>query len=99
MLEFITIPIITAICYGMVEVIKCAFTTNENVKRFLPIISTMLGILLSVIAFYIYPSMIFTDNVLCAVLAGMCSGLSATGGHQAVKQILKFTEKNDKDEH
>ena len=99
MLDFIAIPIITAICYGVVEVIKSVFTTNENVKRFLPIISTTLGIVLSVITFYIYPDMIFADNLLYAVLAGMCSGLSATGGHQAIKQILKFAEKNGKDEY
>ena len=84
--QIISIPSIIIICYMLIELLKAVFK-NEVFKKFLPIISCLLGIALGITAFYTYPTIIPADNVFTAILIGGASGLSATGTNQIIKQM------------
>lgn len=87
-------PIITLLVYWCMELIKQLTNNNENFKRFIPICSTVLGIILGVIIFYAFPSMKIAENVLYAIGIGGLSGLAATGSNQIIKQLSKFKQNN-----
>ena len=93
-LEMISVPSIVVIVYSVIAVINQAVNGNEKLKRFIPLISMGLGVILAIIAFYAIPSIIPAENIFAAIIIGGASGLSTTGIHQAFKQ-LKKTEKND----
>lgn len=95
-LELISVPAIAAIVYWVINIIKYAVKENETFKRFIPLISGALGIVLGVIAFYALPGIIPAENVIMAMLIGGASGLTATGVNQVIKQAS--VEKNDKEE-
>lgn len=79
-------PFICIICYIVVFFIKKTKIKNE----FLPLISCALGIVLSIIGFYVLPQYMLTENVLVAIIGGAMTGLAATGGNQVFKQALKY---------
>ena len=56
---------------------------------FIPLISCGLGVALGIIAFFIAPEIMPTDNVIVASVLGGASGLTATGFNQIIKQIEK----------
>ncbi len=83
------IPVIGAVCYTVVELIKMITGGSERMKNFYPLISACLGAVLAVVIYYVEPgavSMSFPE----AMLIGMASGLSATGGDQIVKRLAAF---------
>lgn len=90
-MEVVSIPIIVAVVYGVMEGLKTAIN-KEGFNRFIPILSFILGAVLGVLAFYIAPAIIPADNVLIACLLGALSGLGATGTNQAIKQLTKKEE-------
>ena len=96
----VTIPAIAAIVYTLIDIVKTACGGDEKFKRFIPLITVVLGGICGVIAFYFVPGVIETENVLVAIvigannvlvaiIIGAASGLSATGTNQAVKQLTK----------
>ena len=85
----VTIPAIAAIVYTIIDVIKTACGGDEKFKRFIPLITVILGGICGIIAFNYVPGLIETDNILVAIVIGAASGLSATGTNQAVKQLSK----------
>ena len=85
----VTIPAIAAIVYTLIDIVKTACGGDEKFKRFIPLITVVLGAICGVIAFYFVPGVIETENVLVAIIIGAASGLSATGTNQAVKQLSK----------
>ena len=87
--EYCSIPVIVALCYGLVELLKRAFRSCTRLKSFFPLIAGITGTVLGVVGFFADPELMPTDSLLGAALAGMASGLSATGGHQIVHQITK----------
>ena len=87
-----TIPAIAAIVYTIIDIIKTACGGDARFKRFIPLISTGLGGLIGIVAFYFVPGILDTQNVLMAVVLGAASGLSATGTNQAVTQLVKGHE-------
>lgn len=79
---FTSVAAITVICYLIIEIIK---TTTLN-RKWLPIISGLLGGVIGVVAMLIMPSYPASDY-LNAIAIGIVSGLAATGVNQAAKQL------------
>jgi hypothetical protein len=89
MTEIMTIPAIAAIVYTIIDITKTACGGDERFKRFIPLISALLGAICGVVSFYAVPGVIETQNILVAIVMGAASGLSATGTNQVVKQLTK----------
>lgn len=87
-MDFITIPIITAITYALVEILKIAFNNSEIYKRFIPLVAAITGIACGLAAFYFVPGVMITTNVFVAIVLGGASGLAATGLYENVKNIF-----------
>ncbi len=79
---FTSVAAITVICYLVIEIIK---TTQLN-RKWLPIISGLLGGTLGVVAMLVMPSYPASDY-LNAIAIGIVSGLAATGINQMAKQL------------
>jgi len=75
------------------SLIKTARGGDEKFKRFIPLISALLGAVCGVVSFYAVPGVIETQNILVAIVTGAASGLSATGTNQVVKQLTKGGDK------
>lgn len=79
---FTSVAAITVICYLIIEIIK---TTALN-RKWMPIISGLLGGALGAVAILIMPSYPASD-FLNAIAIGIVSGLAATGVNQAAKRL------------
>lgn len=79
---FTSVAAITVICYLIIEIIK---TTLLN-RKWMPIISGLLGGALGIVAMLIMPTYPASDY-LNAIAIGIVSGLAATGINQAAKQL------------
>lgn len=87
-MEIITIPIITAITYTVIEIIKYATNNAPILKRFIPLIACALGIACGLIAFFFVPGVMITNNVFIAIVVGGASGLAATGVYENIKNLI-----------
>ena len=87
MLDFCSIPVIATLCFGFVEVLKRTFHYDAKLKNAYPLIAAVLGTLLGVVAHIVDPSIMITDSVLTSALAGMVSGLSATGSNEIIQRM------------
>lgn len=93
-MEFTSVPIIVLCCYVLAEIYKAVFRNKQEMYRFIPIATAVVGGIIAVAIFYTAPQMIFdADNVWTALGFGIVSGASATGAHQIVKQV--FNNKDD----
>ena len=89
-----TVPIIVAIVYGIIEFLKhFVFVDNETFKKYIPIVSTVIGGTIGVVAFFAFPEIIPVGSWYGAMLMGCASGLSAVGVNQIKKQIKKGGDK------
>lgn len=88
-LEIISIPVIAALVYWIINLLKYTLNNDEMFKRFIPITATILGATIGVVCFYSVPNIILTDNVLVALVICGASGLTATGTNQLFKQLDK----------
>lgn len=88
MMEIITIPVITAIVYAIIEIIKTATKNAENLKRFIPLIAGLSGVGIALIAFFFVPGVLPTTNVFIAIIIGGASGLASTGIYENVKNLF-----------
>jgi FtsH-binding integral membrane protein len=84
-----SVPAITAIVYWVVNLIKYTTRYNEKVLTFIPLMSCGIGITCGIIAFFVVPQAIPTNNLLVSAIIGGASGLTATGFNQIVKQFEK----------
>ena len=96
--EVATIPALAAIVYTIIDITKTALGGDEKFRRFIPLISCVLGAVCGVVAFYCVPGVMETQNLLVAIVLGAASGLSATGTNQAVKQLTKATKEDTENE-
>ena len=92
MTEITTIPALAAIVYTIIDIAKTALGGDERFKRFIPLISCILGAGCGVVAFYCVPGVMETENLLVALVLGAASGLSATGANQIGKQLTHTAE-------
>jgi len=91
MTEIVCVPVIVAIVYALMSIYKTYIAKdNEKLIRFIPLIGGGLGIILGIVIYFAFPSLIVATNVLTAILVGCASGLSATGCDQIFKQITKY---------
>lgn len=86
-MEVVSVPVIVALVYGLMEIYKVIFKT-EKAKNIIPIISGVLGAVLGVVAFFVVPAVVPADNAFLSAFIGLISGLTATGSHQLVKQLV-----------
>lgn len=91
--EIITLPVISALCYLIIEGIKVFINKNGKVMKLLPIISALIGAILGVLIHLLEPESITSGNVVEAILIGLISGLGATGSNQLFKHIVEFLRK------
>ena len=89
LLNVASVPAIAAVVYWVVNLIKYTTKSNEKLLTFVPLISTALGVVFGLVAFFAIPNIIPTDNILVAIVIGGASGLSATGFNQIIKQLHK----------
>lgn len=78
--------IIVIICYFVIAFLRKTKLPNE----LLPILSGCLGLLLSVAALYLVPSIVPETSIITVCIYGFFSGLAATGSNQVFKQMLKY---------
>ena len=96
-MENVGIPIIVIICYMIGEVYKLIFK-NKDVYKIIPIITASFGGVLGVIIYFTNPSVLLNpNNVWTALLLGIISGASSTGGNQIIKQVFKSDERITRD--
>lgn len=89
-----TLPVIVSVVYGIIEFLKYfVFTKSETFKRYIPVVSTVLGGVIGVVAFFVSPESIPVGTWYAAILMGCASGLSAVGVNQITKQIKKGGDK------
>ena len=94
MTDFTTIPALVAIVYTIIDVTKTALGGTGKFTRFIPLIACLLGGICGVVAFYLVPGTMGTENLLVAIVIGAASGLSATGTNQVAKQLTKTTKED-----
>lgn len=85
---FTSVAAITVICYLFIEILKM----TKLSRRWLPVISGILGGILGIVSLYTMPTYPATD-LLNAIAIGIVSGLAATGVNQIIKQLGNRIEK------
>ena len=88
LLQIVSVPVITAVVYGAMELYKYAVNGKESLIRLIPVIGAILGAALGIVVFYAAPDIVAADNIFTALLTGGASGLAATGGNQIIKQLI-----------
>lgn len=94
-LNIVSVPTIAAIVYWIVNLIKYTTKYNEKVLTFIPLIATVIGVASGIIAFFVAPEILPTQNVIVASVIGGASGMSAVGFNQIFKQIEKSNNDGD----
>lgn len=83
--DFTAIPALVVICYLAAEGLK--HIKDGAFKTYLPVICGILGGILGIVCFAVYPDFILASNVFEAIAIGIVSGLAATGINQVFKQL------------
>jgi len=87
---FAAIPAIVIMVYLVAELFKQIFKNNKDAKQYIPIICGATGLVLGVVCYCFWPTVITgAENAFTAAAIGTFSGLSATGVNQIWKQITK----------
>ncbi|MDR2047130.1 MAG: hypothetical protein LBP79_04440 [Clostridiales bacterium] len=81
LIEIVSVPVITAVVYGAMELYKYDVSGKESSIRLIPIIGAILDAAFGITAFFAIPDIVAADNVFTAILIGGASGLAATGGN------------------
>lgn len=90
-----TLPVIVAAVYGIIEFLKYfVFEENETFKKYIPVISTVLGGVIGIVTFFAFPESIPVGTWYGSILIGCASGLSAVGVNQIKKQMSNGGEKS-----
>lgn len=89
-MEYVSIPVITIICYLIGEFFKLVILRKKKRYKYIPVIVGAVGGTLGGIIYFVSPELLFnTTNPFVAIAIGIVSGLASTGGNELVKQILK----------
>ena len=91
-MKLITLPTIIVICYMVGEIIKVVFENKPKVKKTIPFIMGLLGLILGVAIFYTNKELIQTTNIWDSMLIGSISGLCATGTNEVLNKIKELKE-------
>jgi FtsH-binding integral membrane protein len=99
LLQIVSVPVISAVVYGAMELYKYTVNGKESLIRVIPVIAVVFGVVLGIVAFFATPDIIAADNVFTAILIGGASGLAATGTNQIFKQLGKGKEEGDENDN
>lgn len=88
------IPAVSVVCYLIIELIKAATGGAAGLKSLYPLLSAFIGAGLGAALFFVNPDWI-SASLPGAILIGAASGLSATGGDQAVKRLSEFFHRGE----
>ena len=92
-MEIVSIPVITIICYLAGEFFKLVILRKKNRYKFIPVIVGGIGGALGLTIYFVSPELLLgATNPFIAIAIGIVSGLASTGGNELVKQILKRKE-------
>lgn len=94
LLQSLSLPIISTVVYTIIEWLKKAIN-NEKFNKFIPFIAVIIGGLIGIWAFYLYPSIIPAENLGTAITIGVVSGGFSTWSNEASNVFRK--NKNDND--
>jgi hypothetical protein len=97
-IKALSVPVIVSIVYGCVDLYKQIINGKEKLMRLIPIIAALLGAIIGVVTFYVYPSVLVVENIWQAIIIGGASGLTATGANQVFKQLNKGKDYEDENE-
>ena len=97
-IKALSVPVIVSIVYGCIDLYKQIINGKEKLMRLIPIIAALLGAIIGVVTFYVYPSVLVADNIWQAIIMGGASGLTATGANQVLKQLNKGKDYEDENE-
>lgn len=86
---YIDIPIVV-ITYIVMEIIKRIFLKSDESRNLIPVISPVVGSIISIFIFCVFPEMSTNINLLSAFTSGAISGAAATGSNQIYKKISNF---------
>ena len=97
---FAAIPAIVIMVYLVAELFKQIFKNNKDAKQYIPIICGATGLVLGVVCYCFWPTVIAgAENAFTAAAIGTFSGLSATGVNQIWKQITKPSKSEETTEN
>ena len=88
LIEYGGVPAIVILCYVFIELLKKVIK-NESIKNAYPLISAAFGLFLGILLFFTDQPVFFAENAFESAMIGLVSGLSATGGNQIFKRLLK----------
>lgn len=92
-MEMVSIPVITIICYLIGEFFKLVILRKKKRYKYIPVIVGGVGGALGLIIYFISPELLFnTTNPFMAIAIGIVSRLASTGSNELVKQILRRKE-------
>ena len=86
--DFCSIPIITILCYGFIELLKRTMQFNHSIKNAYPLIAGVLGLFLGIVFHLLSPDLMGNSAITSAIM-GLASGLSATGGNELMQRMKK----------
>lgn len=90
-LQSLSVPVIAGVVYAIIEWLK-TIITSERFRKFIPLVAVVIGSIVGIFFYFIYPSVIPAENVIMAIIIGAASGGSATCANQAYKQMKKGGE-------
>lgn len=79
-----SVAVITVICYLVASALKATKLNN----KWLPTICGAVGGILGIVGMHVIPNFPAKD-ILTALAVGIVSGLAATGGYEAITQLMK----------
>lgn len=88
--NFVT-PGITVFIYFIAEILKKLVLKTNHQKRWLPFICAMIGIVMAITIYFVYPKGSIATNVIEAFTTGALSGFAATGFNQLFKQFSRYS--------
>lgn len=91
-MEIITIPVIVVICYAIGYCIK-SFGSSDLADKLIPVVCTITGGIIGVVAFFTYPAIIPANDLFTALAIGLASGMASTGAYEIKEQLLKLAHK------
>lgn len=86
--DFYSVPIITILCYGFIEILKHTVNSNHSIKNAYPLIAGMMGLFLGIV-FHLFSPHLMGDSAITSAIMGLASGLSATGGNELMQRMRK----------
>ena len=84
-------PAITVFIYFIAEFAKKFILKTDKQKRWLPFICAIMGIVIAIVIYIVYPIGSTASNVVEAFATGALSGFAATGFNQLYKQFARYS--------